>query len=68
MQIVVRTKQVTDGRYLAECPALPGCQGQGSSPEEAKQSISEAIHGYVAAISNFVPDHVDCQPAEAWAS
>jgi antitoxin HicB len=32
-----------DGRYLAICPALPGCYTEGETLEEARANIQEAI-------------------------
>jgi predicted RNase H-like HicB family nuclease len=32
-----------EGGYWAICPEIPGANGQGESPEEAKESLREAI-------------------------
>ena len=32
-----------DGRYLAICPALPGCYTEGETLDEARENIREAI-------------------------
>lgn len=32
-----------EGGYWAVCPEIPGANGQGESPEEAKQSLRQAI-------------------------
>lgn len=32
-----------EGGYWAWCAEVPGASGQGESPEEAKQSLAEAI-------------------------
>jgi predicted RNase H-like HicB family nuclease len=37
--------------YYAYCPALEGCQTQGSSLEEAQANIKEAISLYVSTLS-----------------
>ncbi|MDA0837590.1 MAG: type II toxin-antitoxin system HicB family antitoxin [Planctomycetota bacterium] len=29
--------------FIAYCPEIPGANGQGRTPDEAKQSLSEAI-------------------------
>lgn len=34
-----------DGYYVTECPSLPGCVSQGTTPEEALDNIREAIEG-----------------------
>ena len=32
-----------EGGYWAWCPEVPGANGQGETPDEAKQSLAEAI-------------------------
>ena len=32
-----------EGGYWAICPEVPGASGQGETPEEAKQSLREAV-------------------------
>lgn len=32
-----------EGGYWAICPEIPGANGQGETPEEAKESLREAI-------------------------
>ncbi|MFW6133921.1 MAG: type II toxin-antitoxin system HicB family antitoxin [Planctomycetota bacterium] len=44
---------------MATCPSLPGCQSRGATREEAEHNLEEAIRGYMAAVNNFVPEHVD---------
>jgi predicted RNase H-like HicB family nuclease len=34
-----------DGRYVVECPDLPGCLSEGETLEEAMDNITEAITG-----------------------
>lgn len=41
-----------DGNWVAECPSLPGCIGQGKTKEEAVTNIKEAIQGYIAALED----------------
>jgi len=31
------------GKYVAQCPSIPGCMSQGDSIEEALENIQEAI-------------------------
>ena len=33
-----------EGGYWAMCPEIPGANGQGETPEEAKESLREAIY------------------------
>lgn len=39
-----------DGYWVAECPSLAGCIGQGRTRQEAVVNIKEAIEGYIAAL------------------
>ena len=36
-----------DGRFLAVCPALPGCYTEGQTEDEARQLIEDAIRLHV---------------------
>ncbi len=38
--------------YAIGCPALPGCWSQGATETEALQNIREAIHDYLAAVTD----------------
>lgn len=48
----------SNGQYVATCPSLPGCKSRGPTREEAAHRLDEAICGYLAAVSDFVPDQV----------
>ena len=37
----------SDGMYVVECPALPGCVSQGRDEKEALDNIKEAIVGWL---------------------
>ena len=37
------------GGYLAVVPALPGCQGDGATPEEALSDVADAISEWKSA-------------------
>jgi len=39
-----------DGRWVAECPSLPGCVTQGHTREEAVANARAAINEYIAAL------------------
>ena len=58
MKVCVTIQPVGEGGYKAFCPSLPGCICHADSFEEAKKKIDEAIIGYIASVSNFVPEHV----------
>ncbi|MEN8151085.1 MAG: type II toxin-antitoxin system HicB family antitoxin [Planctomycetota bacterium] len=47
-RVIIRPDE--DGMFVAECPSLPGCISQGSSRDEAKENIAEAIAGYVESL------------------
>jgi predicted RNase H-like HicB family nuclease len=44
MKFTVTIDRDEDGVWVTECPAIPGCVSQGSTKEEALESIREAIH------------------------
>jgi len=41
------TMEQSDGFYVVECPALPGCVSQGRDEKEALENIKEAIVGWL---------------------
>ena len=43
MKLIVTVDRDEDGVWVAECPAIPECVSQGSTREEAAESIREAI-------------------------
>ena len=43
MRFLITLFQDEDGRYIAECPAIPGCVSQGRTEAEAERNIHEAI-------------------------
>ena len=43
---VAVTKE-SDGRWSAECPALPGCATWGDSERDALKNVREAVEAYV---------------------
>lgn len=43
MKLVVTIERDEDGRFVAECPAIPGCVSQGKTREQALKNIQEAI-------------------------
>jgi len=50
MKIRVFIEQDEDGRFVATCPALPGCISEGDTREEALANIEDAISGYVESL------------------
>ncbi len=45
MKFKIIIERDEEGRYVAECPDLPGCLSEGETLEEAMENISEAIIG-----------------------
>jgi predicted RNase H-like HicB family nuclease len=43
MKFIVTIDRDEDGRWIAECPSIPGCVSQGSSRDEAMTNVREAI-------------------------
>ena len=41
-----------DGRWVAECPSLPGCISQGESKQDAISNVKEAIELYISALED----------------
>jgi predicted RNase H-like HicB family nuclease len=58
MKLCIQILRSEDGGYTATCSSLPGCITRGASKEEARERLDEAIRGYVAAVSNFVPENL----------
>lgn len=64
MKLCVKIYRSEQGGYIAECPSLPGCKTYGQTREEAQQRIDEAIRGYIAAMSDFVPENLEREIVE----
>ena len=64
MKLCVRIIRDERG-FTALCPSLPGCVSRGSTRDEAKENLDAAIRGYIAAVSNFVPERLDHEVVEA---
>jgi predicted RNase H-like HicB family nuclease len=59
MKVCIRVVRDKSGGYTAMCPSLPGCVSHGKTREEAAERLVESIRGYIAALSNFVPERLD---------
>lgn len=64
MKVCIKIFQTETGRFTAVCPELPGCISRGQTREEARDRMDEAIRGYMAAMNNFVPEHLDKEVVE----
>lgn len=58
MKVLVRISRSERGDYVASCPSLPGCVTRGNTTEQARESMNEAIRGYLASVSDFVPERI----------
>ena len=65
MKLCIRIVRDENGEYLGVCPSLPGCISRGRTREQAQRKLDEAIRGYIAAVSNFVPESVEHKVIEA---
>lgn len=50
MRFRIVIDQDEDGKFVANCPTLPGCWSQGDTREEAKRNIGDAIEGYLESL------------------
>ncbi len=58
MKLSIRIVHNEKGDFTALCTSLPGCVSRGRTRGEAKERLEEAIRGYIAAVSNFVPERL----------
>ena len=58
MKVAIRLEHDDQG-FKARAIQLPGCQSRGSTAREAQERLDEAIRGYIAAMNNFVPEHIE---------
>jgi len=64
MRLSVTIFRNEQGGYIASCPSLPGCRCLGQTRQEAAKKLDDAIRGYIAAINNFVPEHLTPEVVE----
>ncbi|HEY9743460.1 MAG TPA: type II toxin-antitoxin system HicB family antitoxin [Coleofasciculaceae cyanobacterium] len=43
MKFLITISQDEDGKFIIECPSIPGCVSQGKTEQEAVANIQEAI-------------------------
>ncbi len=61
MKVYVQVGRDKHDGYVASCPSLPGCMCRGNTSEEAISKLIEAVRGYLAAMSNIVPESIDVE-------
>jgi predicted RNase H-like HicB family nuclease len=50
MKLRVLIEHDEDGLFVATCPTLPGCVSQGTTRDEARVNVEDAIAGYLASL------------------
>ena len=50
--------------YIASCLEIPGVNGQGHTPDEARESLAEAIREYLAAIDDLLQETPEAEVRE----
>lgn len=50
---IVIFEPAEEGGYVVHVPALPGCNTQGETFEEAQRNAQEAIEGYIATLRDL---------------
>lgn len=58
MKLLIRICRSERGGYVASCPTLPGCVTRGHTLEQARETMDEAIRGYLASVGDFVPERI----------
>lgn len=65
MKFVVTVDRDEDGVWVVECPSIPGCVSQGSTKDEALESVKDAIAACLAVRSERgMPLTVETQQVE----
>ena len=67
MRMVIEILEVSAGAYRARCPALPGCAVVGSSAEDARSKMADAVGGYLASFDSAGPEYVEIEVAASTA-
>ncbi|HLC72209.1 MAG TPA: type II toxin-antitoxin system HicB family antitoxin [Candidatus Nanoarchaeia archaeon] len=50
MKYRIIIEQDEEGRYVVQCPSLPGCISQGKTRKEALNNIEDAMKGYLESL------------------
>lgn len=65
MKLDIHVRELGVGLHEATCGALPGCRAVGTTVAEARERLLDAAVGYLAAVSDFVPEDIQHQ-ARGW--
>ena len=58
MKLCIRISKSQRGGFIASCPSLPGCVTRGQTQAQARENMSDAIRGYLASVSDFIPERI----------
>jgi len=67
MKFKVTIEQDEDGKFVAQCPSLPGCISEGTNREEVLANIKDAIEGYLASLNKHnepIPPSIEEETVE----
>ena len=67
MKFKVTLEQDEDGKFVAQCPSLPGCISEGAKREEPLANIKDAIEGYLVSLRKHdepIPPSIDEETVE----
>ena len=59
MKVCIHISADGQGGYKAVCPALPGCATKAQTRQQAHEKMCDMIKGYLAAVSDFVPEKLE---------
>lgn len=59
MKLKIQLRQTEDGTWRAGCAHMPGCFGHGADPDTAVSRFLEHAPGYLASVSDFVPERLE---------
>lgn len=64
MKVTIYITSDGQGCFTAICPTLPGCLSKAATAEQAQEKLREVMRGYLAAVSNFVPENIEPELVE----
>ena len=59
MKVCIQITPDGQGGFRAVCPSLPGCLTKAQTRQQAHEKMREMIRGYLAAVSDFVPENLE---------
>ncbi len=52
----VMVEREEDGRFMARCPGLPGCVGQGRTVEQAMEQLHSSVYDFLIDAIEVCPE------------